>query len=364
MYLADYIWLDGSKPVQKLRTKNRFLPEGTSPPDWDFDGSSTEQSQGDNADLILCPVFSVKNPTSPGDVIVLCEVLNQDGTPHESNTRAKLRHILEARVVGGMNPWVGFEQEFFFFKYGVPLGFIKKPVKIDSPDGIDSFVSKVVPISGPQGPYYCGVGAENLYGAEIMEKFILSCELSDLPIYGSNAEVAPGQWEFQIGPRPGDCDLDLLDICDSLWIARFLLAKIALSHGVSVVYHPKPLGKDEDFNGSGMHTNFSMASWREPNGLHEIMAAVSLLEEKHKETINSGDYGTDLDQRLTGKHETCDINTFRVGNSDRKASIRIPNRVVRSRQGYLEDRRPGANADPYRVAARLTSIVCGDTCRV
>lgn len=89
MILAEYIWIDGTEPTPLLRSKTKVLNKGEQPPIWSFDGSSTKQADGTNSDCILRPVFMTHDPLRGGDcVLVLCEVLNTDGTPHKSNKRA------------------------------------------------------------------------------------------------------------------------------------------------------------------------------------------------------------------------------------------------------------------------------------
>ena len=95
---------------------------------------------------------------------------------------------------------------------------------------------------------------------------------------------------------------------------------------------------------------------REPGGIDIIKKACEKLEGKHNEHIQV--YGADNDQRLTGLHETCSIKEFRYGVSDRGASIRIPMQTANDGYGYLEDRRPSANMDPYRVCSILIVTTC------
>lgn len=341
---AEYIWLDGGDPTQALRSKARMvaLPANASVADfpvWSFDGSSTNQAEGKDSDCLLQPVAVYADPLRSGNhFLVLCEVFNPDGTPHPSNRRAALRGILEN---GGsdVDPWLGFEQEYTLFRNGRPLGFPKTGE------------------AAPQGPYYCGAGNENVFGRPLVEEHAAACVKAGLLFYGINAEVMPGQWEFQIGYRgvegePGEA----LRACDDIWVGRYLLHRLGEKHGIEVSFSNKPA--KGDWNGAGMHTNFSTAYTRAPNyGLDAINAIVEALGTRHEHHI--GHYGEGLSDRLTGLHETCDIHTFRSGVANRGASIRIPQPVALNGYGYLEDRRPGANADPYRVAACLISTVCG-----
>ncbi len=342
--LAEYIWIDGTVPTRYARSKTRAVNVGPSPsieefPEWSFDGSSTNQAVGEDSDCLLVPVSYVTDPIrGEGNFLVMCEVNNPDGTPHESNSRAQLREILDAGAAK-QEPWLGFEQEYTLFEGRRPLGW---------------------PEHGyprPQGPFYCGVGADEAYGREIVEDHAQACLDAGIMYYGLNAEVMPGQWEFQTGFRGDESEsADALTICDHTWLARWLLYRIAEDYGVVVSTDNKPV--KGDWNGAGMHTNFSTKDTRDKSkGKAAIDAAMKALAEKHHEHIKL--YGHGLEDRLTGKHETCDINTFKVGNADRGCSIRIPAPVAAKGYGYFEDRRPGANADPYLVAARLCATVCG-----
>ena len=344
---AEYIWHDGSKPTQQLRSKSRIVTSFENRPlsigdfpTWSFDGSSTYQASGNDSDLILKPVRFVSDPLrGAGNFLVLCEVFNADGTPHTTNTRARLRQVLESGV-DQEEPWIGFEQEYALLKGRLPLGF---------PD--EGYPA-------PQGPYYCGIGAGNVFGRHIVEAHTKACLHAGLMIYGTNAEVLPGQWEFQIGYRgiPGEA-ADPLTISDHLWFARWLLYRIAEDFGVVPTLAAKPV--KGDWNGSGMHTNFSTKGMRDgQTGLDAIELAIKSLEARHDEHIAS--YGHGLEERLTGLHETCAIDQFRSGVADRGTSIRIPAHVASQGYGYLEDRRPAANADPYTVAARILETVCSN----
>jgi glutamine synthetase len=343
---VEYIWLDGNLPVHQIRSKTRIIelssdPEANDFPEWSFDGSSTKQATGHDSDCLLNPVCVAKNPLNDaGDYLVLCEVLNPDGTTHESNTRAQLRGALQN---GGdkHDPWTGFEQEYTMFKRNIPLGWPEHG------------------FPAPQGPYYCGVGSEQIFGRDLAEEHAQACLDAGLIYYGLNAEVMPGQWEFQIGYRgvKGE-NAGALNVADHLWLARWLLHRISEKYNIHISLDNKPV--KGDWNGAGMHTNFSTKSTRDPQkGKQAIDDAIARLSEKHHNHIAV--YGDKLEERLTGLHETSSINEFSSGDAHRGSSIRIPRPVLTKGYGYIEDRRPGANADPYLVAARLVTTVCDVT---
>ena len=271
---AEYIWLDGATPTQRLRSKTRIvaLPENEPVtleafPTWSFDGSSTYQAAGHDSDLILKPANFIRDPLrGAGHFLVLCEVLDPDGTPHATNTRAQLREVLTAGAAEH-EPWLGFEQEYTLLRGGTPLGF---------------------PVAGfpaPQGPYYCGVGTDVAFGRPAVEAHARACLEADLMIYGINAEVLPGQWEFQIGYRglPEE-SADPLAVADHLWLARWLLWRVAEDFNLVPTLAPKPV--KGDWNGSGLHTNFSTRATRAAGtGLAAIGRAVQALGKRHAEHI-------------------------------------------------------------------------------
>ena len=342
---AEYIWLDGATPVSQLRSKARVVEvediDNVSVedfPEWSYDGSSTAQSPGNDSDLLLKPVHYVYDPIrADGSFLVMCEVMNADGTPHASNSRAQLRKVLD-NGAGEQDPWMGFEQEYTLFYKNIPLGWPEHGYP------------------APQGPYYCGVGTEQIFGRELVEAHAQACVDAGIMIYGINAEVMPGQWEFQIGYRGFEGEAGgALRVSDELWISRWLLHRLSEHFEYHVSFDNKPI--KGDWNGAGMHTNFSTNATRNKDGGGDaIHAAVEQLSKKHNEHITI--YGDKLHERLTGDHETCDITQFKSGTADRGCSIRIPQQVAMKGYGYLEDRRPGANADPYLVSARLCATVC------
>jgi glutamine synthetase len=256
------------------------------------------------------------DPFRRGDnILVLSECYNSDGTPNKFNYRAECNKLMEKYKEH--DPWFGLEQEYTLFDtlnrpYGWPTG----------------------GFPGPQGPYYCGVGTGKVYARDIVEAHYKACLYSGIKISGINAEVMPSQWEFQVGPCQG------IEMGDHLWMARYLLERIAEEFGVKISLHPKPL--EGDWNGAGCHTNVSTLETRKPgSGMKAIEECIAKLESKHKEHILV--YGADNDKRLTGRHETGHIDAFSSGVANRGASIRIPRQCAKDGYGYFEDRRPASN---------------------
>ncbi|MBX7158744.1 MAG: glutamine synthetase beta-grasp domain-containing protein [Acidimicrobiia bacterium] len=326
-YRAEYIWIDGTDPTPHLRSKTKIVPDGADLPIWGFDGSSTNQAPGSASDCVLRPVFSCPDPIRGGDdVLVMAEVLNTDMSPHESNTRAACAAVAEK--FAGQEPLFGIEQEYTFFKDGRPFGW---------PSG---------GFPAPQGGYYCGVGADEIFGRDIVEAHTEACMTAGLGISGTNAEVMMGQWEYQIGP------LSPLEVSDQIWVSRWLLYRVAEDFDVAATLDPKPV--QGDWNGAGAHTNFSTKAMRE--GYDAIITACEALGKRATEHVES--YGYGIERRLTGLHETAPWTEYSYGVSDRGASVRIPWQVEKDQKGYIEDRRPNANCDPYVVTRLITDTCC------
>lgn len=327
----EYIWLDGSKPTQGLRSKTRIAENFSGKledcPMWSFDGSSTQQAEGGSSDCLLKPVFICPDPDRQSAYLVMTEVLNADGTPHVTNTRATIASDDD-------DFWFGYEQEYFLIdaETNLPLGFPKNGYP------------------APQGPYYCGVGAAIAFGREIVEEHFDICLEAGLNVEGINAEVAAGQWEYQIFAKGAK------RAADEIWVARYLLERTAEKYGVIVELHPKPLGKFADWNGSGMHANFSNGKMR-TCGDKKVFDEICEEFGKHiQEHIDV--YGAYNDQRLTGLHETASITDFSYGVSDRGASLRIPLGTKEDGwKGRIEDRRPASNGDPYAIGAVIVKTV-------
>ena len=325
----EYIWLDGYTPTQNMRSKTKVVEnfDGTLDgcPVWCFDGSSTKQAMGDASDCLLKPVAIFTDPSRENGYLVMTEVLNSDGTPHKSNARAKIDD-------DDNDFWFGFEQEYFIMDVDteLPLGF---------PRG---------GFPGPQGLYYCSVGGRNTHGRNLVEEHADLCIQAGLNFEGINQEVACGQWEFQLFAKGAK------KAGDELWIARYLLDRLTEDYNYYIEYHPKPV--KGDWNGSGMHANFSNTTLRECGSQETYEIICEAFRPVAKEHIDV--YGAYNDQRLTGLHETASINDFSYGISDRGASIRIPIITVEQGwKGWLEDRRPASNADPYKIAGRIIKTV-------
>ena len=329
-YQAEYIWVDGTSPSPLLRNKTKVVEDGKEPGIWGFDGSSTEQATGDKSDCVLKPVFVCPDPLRGGaNVLVMCEVLLVDMKPHPTNTRGACEKA--AKKFAKQEPWFGIEQEYTMLRTdGSPLGF------------------PVGGFPGAQGPYYCGVGAGRVVGRQVVERHTQACLDAGISISGTNAEVMPGQWEFQVGP------LGPLAVSDQLWVARWLLHRIAEDYDIVISMAAKPI--KGDWNGAGAHTNFSTKAMREPGGLAVIEAACKALGKKVE--LHVTNYGDDIQSRLTGKHETAPWNKFSYGISDRGSSVRIPWQTGVDGFGYMEDRRPNANMDPYTVTRLLVDTIC------
>ena len=326
-YRAEYIWIDGTEPTALLRSKTKIIADGEEPGIWGFDGSSTNQAPGNTSDCVLQPVYVCHDPVRGGDnVLVMNEVLLPDMSPHPSNTRRACAEVAEKYAKH--EPWFGIEQEYTFLSDGRPLGW---------------------PISGypgPQGPYYCGVGSDEIWGREVVEAHPTACLDAGIALSGTNAEVMMGQWEFQVGP------VGPLEVSDQLWVARWLLYRVGEEFDIVATLDPKPIAGD--WNGAGAHTNFSTKSMRE--SYEPIVKGAEALGKNHDEHITN--YGAGVDLRLTGLHETAPWTDYSYGVSDRGASVRIPWQTARDQKGYLEDRRPNANMDPYVVTRLITTTVC------
>ncbi|KAG6449459.1 glutamine synthetase cytosolic isozyme-like [Manduca sexta] len=330
--LATYVWIDGSGI--HMRCKDRILNKEpcdlSMVPKWSFDGSSTGQAKTNDSDTFLIPSAIYRDPfrKSP-HVIVLCETYYGDGTPTPTNHRAHCAQILSK--ISDQEPWFGIEQEYTMFDTDLwPLGWPKV---------------RGYPVTKSKYSY-CGIG-EHVAGREIVECHTRACIYAGMDYEGSNAEVMKGSWEFQVGTTMG------VKAADDLWLGRFLLNRIAEKFGVIISYHPKPVGKNQP--GIGCHHNFSVKKMRCDGGLKEIEKVCKILCDQHDKLIKNYGLGNGEEnkKRLTGKFETASYDSCRWGVADRGASVRLQKSVVSEGKGFLEDRRPAGDCDPYRVCALL-----------
>ncbi|CAG9560490.1 unnamed protein product [Danaus chrysippus] len=226
-------------------------------------------------------------------------------------------------------PWLGFNQEFFLTTPdGRPLGW--------PPGGFPA----------PPGPYYCAIGANKIVARDLMEAFYRCCLYAGVHINGINPGTTPSQWNFQVGPSPG------ITAADDLWMARYILSRLVEEYGTVATFEPQPV---PDWPGNGTFAYFSSKDMREEDGILVIERAIDKLSRRHGVHINEYDAhnGADNARRLTGKNGMPNIRDFTAGVANRCCSVRIPRQVSEDKHGYLEDRRPAANADPYRIISIL-----------
>ena len=330
--IAEYIWIDANNGLRsKCKVFNLHYENSDIKishfPEWNYDGSSTGQAPTDSSEVVLKPVNFIRDKFRNIDnaqcYLVLCETFF-NGAPHSTNHRHRAVEIFNQNL--DAKPMFGLELEFFITRNNVPLGMQWYPNHFPE----------------AQGNYYCGVGASNAIGRECIEHALKMLVEFDISITGLNAEVAPSQWEFQV------CNVGI-DACDHFIFMRYILEKTAENYNLDIEYNPKPV--KGDWNGSGCHVNFSTVEMREEGGYEKILQAINRLQAKHDEHMEI--YGSNNDERLTGKHETARYDTFSYGVANRGCSIRIPRTTNENQRGYLEDRRPASNIDPYRVCSKI-----------
>jgi len=342
--LIEYVWLGGS--AWDLRGKTRVLSKPVEKlediSEWNFDGSSTELATTENSEILLKPVRMINDPfRGQPHKIVLCDTYFPDGRPTSSNFRELASRIYKDSVVDQADIWFGVEQEYILCK--------------EETSGVISKKSHYVPAAWtefpkkPQGDYYCGVGSGKALYRNVPEEHLQACLKAGLDIAGINAEVFPGQWEYQLGICKG------LDTADQLWLSRYLLYRVCESHGLIPVFDPKPV--EGDWNGSGCHVNISTKATRDANSdrLGPIKKYMELMSASHTKDIEC--YGENNALRLTGKHETSSLEKFSWGVGSRGASVRIPFSTEKNLTSYFEDRRPAANMDPYLVCAKIADTL-------
>ena len=348
LIIAEYIWIDGDGNLRS-KTRTCFLENDRGITnikfsnmmniklykDWNYDGSSTNQAEGSDSEVIIKPIRVCQDPfrNMNTSVLVLCEAYYPDGRIVATNTRAAAKKIFDTHEQ--LKPWYGIEQEFFIMQSQESQVSIR-------PVGLQG-----IGWAEPQGQYYCSVGGKNAFGREVAEEAYQKALKAGIQCSGMNAEVAPGQWEIQVGPCLG------IDAADQLILLRYILERVSESHNVQINLDPKPISGD--WNGSGCHTNFSTTNMRNDGGYEYIQKAITKLETKHTEHMKV--YGQNNHLRMTGKHETASYDIFSYGIANRGASIRIPRETEKNKKGYFEDRRPASNMDPYLVTSMLLKTV-------
>ncbi|XP_070391237.1 glutamine synthetase-like isoform X1 [Dermacentor albipictus] len=336
---CTYVFVDAT--LENVRSKMRVLRyEPKSPeecPRSTFCGAGTDQwpDAGVDSELYLLPVALFKDPFLKGrNKLVLCEVLNADEQPHETNTRHPCKKAMEA--VKEEEPWFGIEQEYAILEQnGVPIGWPKQSHSLKCCQS-----------------YFYAVGSENTAGRQVADAHIKACSYAGVKLYGSNVEAVISQWEYQIGPLPG------VETGDHLWISRYILQRVAEDFGVVVSFEPRPF-KSLKMPGCAGHINFSTKSSRSEGGLDWINKAIAKLELKHELHLKAYDPRKDANkERLRGNLMATPSREFSAAVSAKTVCVRIPRLTKVAGRGFFEDRRPGANVEPYRAMQRLVETLC------
>ena len=319
--IVEYVWLDYDNNFRsKIRVTDDYITYGGL---WNYDGSSTGQATTESSEIILKPVATFNHPFIDGKLNI-CATYDINNKPLINNHYHSAKEIFDTKL--DMHPWFGLEQEYFLYKDDKPLGYNN-----DKSNNI----------------YYCSHINQHQLGVKIAQEHLKACLIAGIKISGINAEVVPGQWEFQIGPIEG------IDAGNHMMAARYLLERISAENNIIVNYHPKPLNNT---NGSGCHVNFSTKQMREEDGYDIIMDAILKLEKKH--SYHMIHYGKDNQKRMTGRNETASFDKFTWGVGSRNTSIRIGYDTFNNKKGYFEDRRPASNIDPYLVSSLIFQTCC------
>ena len=347
VFLYEYVWIDADGNLRgKTKVTNKdACGKAENLPVWNYDGSSTKQAEGRDSEVLIKPCSIFNDPfhniesssNVDGSFLVMCDTYLPDMSPHPTNTRYPAEESF--KLFGDLEPRYGIEQEFFV-KHRDLDGENKGRVLGFGESGTEELKP------APQGQYYCSVGASNAFGRDFIMKAFHNCLHAGLNLTGMNAEVAPGQWEFQV------C-ADGIAAADQLYMMRYILGRTGEEFGYSVDFHPKPV-HSVDWNGSGCHTNFSTKAMREEGGYEVIKVALERLS--HYQELCMKNYGVDNDKRMTGELETSNFSEFSWGVANRGCSVRVPNDTVAEGKGYFEDRRPASNMDPYVVTAMLLEL--------
>lgn len=337
---CTYVFVDAS--LENVRSKMRVLSyEPKSPEDCPrstFCGLGTDQwpDAGTDSELYLVPVALFRDPFLKGrNKLVLCEVLNPDGQPNETNTRHPCKMVMEAAK--DKEPWFGIEQEYVLLEgNGAQIGWPCQRHALKRPQS-----------------YFYGVGTENIAARQVADAHIKACSYAGVKLYGSNAEAVIAQWEYQIGPLPG------VEAGDHLWMSRYILHRVAEDFGVVVSFEPRPF-KVADLPGSAAHINFSTKQSRSEGGFDWINKALAKLEVKHELHLAAYDPRKEKsnDERLNANLLGTPNREYSAGVASKTVCVRVPRETEKSGRGFFEDRRPGANMEPYRAMQALVETLC------
>ena len=355
--LLEYIWIDDSNNLRgKTMVYRKPFKTAADLPVWNYDELAYKE-RGLEVVVMLRPVALFPDPFRGGHhKLVLTEKLDLSFNPHFTNHRAKAVEILEKAAKH--EPMFGIEQEYFLLTRNQAI------YEYTDKDGTKKAERQYLPYKwlghgnpGGGGKFHStSVGGEVAYGREVAEEHLAACLKAGLEIWGINSEGLASQWEYQIGICDG------IEISDQIWIARYILHRITEPHNLIANMECKPY---KNFYGNGLHTNFSTKAMREgadgKKGIEFIREACIKLSkpETHKRHLEV--YGEGNLERLIGNntwtasHETC---TWAEHSKD--VSLRIPVDTVNAEQGYFEDRRVGANADPYQVVTVLVQSILLD----
>lgn len=337
---VDYVWVDGTG--ENVRSKARtieFIPDNHKEvPVWGSDGKASMLPVPKESDVLLVPVAIYNDPFRRGNnKLVLCDTYEYDGKALPTNHRKSFCDALN-KVCDQEIMW-GLEQQYMVMDMDErPFGW---PVMLGEPR--------------KHMGYYCSVGGNKVYGREIAESHYRACLYAGVQIASIHPDAIPGQWEFQIGVSPG------IKGPDDLWMARYILGRISEEYGTHICYHPK---RYENLSGSSCHVNFSTKATRKDNGLSTLQEYMQKLSKRHDEHLKKYDpYGGEQNKRrLTGKDGASAADTFSSGVGDKNLSVRITKESETKKKGYVEDRRPAANGDPYAVCDMIVRTCLLDEC--
>lgn len=342
--VAEYIWTDSDGNV---RSKAKTITSVPSGPDdcsiWMYDGSICGQAALKDSDVYLVPRAVFKDPfRGPPHVLVICESVTQDMSPAPGSFRADAAEACDRH--GGCEPWFSFEQEYCLMKVGcmgegfdegTPYGFGEEEDDTDV---------------AAEGNFYCGAGGDKICECQraLQDDHYALCLAAGVKIASAHAGCGVGSGVFTVGPCTG------VSVGDHMTVARWILkvASEAYADHFYPSFHPQPA---EGRRGCAMNAAFSARQTRSEGGLGVIEKCCRALSRRTREHLAA--YGLDNDKRLVGKNGASDINHFNYAVSDRTSSVMIPRNVAVTGKGELVDRRPGANADPYRVCGLIITTV-------